>query len=504
MARRGLLLGLVIVAAIIATHAFAQDNELRRLAELLKQHTNAGQVTSAIPVARQLYQLIQAQSGEKNHEHVNALLEYADALTDVGLRLLEAGQVDEAEQPLGVSFAIRGGLLPLRDPRMLPGLRGFARWLRFKGRDREATAAEIWDKQITAEEYYRAGRYREALADYLAILEDAQRRLGADDPEIATYHNDVARCYAMLGDDRDAERHYRRAVELEELLGPGQGHEQRLASWLDNLGTTLNALYRFAEAEEVQRRALQLREAQHPINHHELATSLGNLAITLSGEGKYAAAEEYLRRALAAREEHLGLDHVDVATSLSALADILRFLGRHEEAALVLERARTIRVRAFGSKHPLVAVTDFALALARQGQGRFTDAERLFNNAIAAARATLGPDHPTTVMYLNGLGNFYDAQGRDADAAKVYREAYDLGLRTRGAVDLEVLWAFASLAAIDPSVIDPNAYGEWVSRGLSVAERVLNPNKSRPGKRTRQDWPVLCQARRLGGRHELL
>ncbi len=77
-----------------------------------------------------------------------------------------------------------------------------------------------------------------------------------------------------------------------------------------------------------------------------LATSLNNLALLYSEQGKYAEAEPLARRALEIWEEALGPEHPNVAKSLENYAALLREMDRNEEADRLEERAR-----AYGMKN---------------------------------------------------------------------------------------------------------------------------------------------------------
>ena len=63
-----------------------------------------------------------------------------------------------------------------------------------------------------------------------------------------------------------------------------------------------------------------------------MATSLNNLATLYQAMGRYAEAEPLFRRGLEIREKQLGEDHPDVATSLNNLADLYQGHGRYAEA----------------------------------------------------------------------------------------------------------------------------------------------------------------------------
>ena len=60
--------------------------------------------------------------------------------------------------------------------------------------------------------------------------------------------------------------------------------------------------------------------------------ALRQKAKQLRAQGKYAEAEPLLRRALEIDEAALGPDHPDVAQVAENLAEVLRHLGREDEA----------------------------------------------------------------------------------------------------------------------------------------------------------------------------
>ncbi len=63
-------------------------------------------------------------------------------------------------------------------------------------------------------------------------------------------------------------------------------------------------------------------------------------------QGRYAEAELLYKRALEIREKALGPDHPDVANSLNNLASLYDEQGRYGEAEPLLKRALTILEKA--------------------------------------------------------------------------------------------------------------------------------------------------------------
>ena len=75
---------------------------------------------------------------------------------------------------------------------------------------------------------------------------------------------------------------------------------------LNNLAKLYDAQGKYAEAEPLHKRALQIREKALGPAHPNVATSLNNLALLYDAQGKYAEAEPLHKRALQIREKALG------------------------------------------------------------------------------------------------------------------------------------------------------------------------------------------------------
>src|SRR5262245_18906103 len=96
------------------------------------------------------------------------------------------------------------------------------------------------------------------------------------------------------------------------------------------------------------------------------AARLSAAAQQLRRKGKYAEAEDLYRRALVIRESTLGRDHPQVAATLIQLAHIYRVQRRYADAEPLLKRALAIREKTLGPGHPEVtAVANDLIALYR-------------------------------------------------------------------------------------------------------------------------------------------
>src|SRR5271166_688941 len=84
--------------------------------------------------------------------------------------------------------------------------------------------------------------------------------------------------------------------------------------------TELIAQWKFQEALQIAREALELAKRTRGLEDPETAAALGNLGFILEKIENYAEAEPLLEEAVRIRRKILGSDHPDTAASLNDLA----------------------------------------------------------------------------------------------------------------------------------------------------------------------------------------
>ncbi len=183
-----------------------------------------------------------------------------------------------------------------------------------------------------------------------------------------------------------------------------------LGSLMNWCGMYLRGRARYAEAEPMYRRALEINESQFGVDHPSVATSLNNLAELLRAQGKYAEAEPMHRRALEINESQLGVDHPSVATSLNNLAELLREQGKYAEAEPMHRRALEIKESQLEADHPSIATSLNNLALLLEAQGKYAEAEPMYRRALTILENVFGNDHPNTITLRKNLELFLEEQ----------------------------------------------------------------------------------------------
>ena len=105
--------------------------------------------------------------------------------------------------------------------------------------------------------------------------------------------------------------------------------------------------------------------------------------------GRYADAEPLLKRAIEIQEKIAGPGHPDVAKSLTNLAELYRLTGQYAKSEPLQRRALEIQEKALGTEHPHVGVTLNNLALTYFSWGRFDDALPLYQRPSLFRRRRL-------------------------------------------------------------------------------------------------------------------
>ncbi len=310
--------------------------------------------------------------------------------------------------------------------------------------------SELWDLHLSvdlAESYREAGQYRDATVAFeqAAILLSS---LGRDDTETAgTLFNNWALALNQLGRPLEAERIYRRAIEISRADQTEEGVSPML---LINYAGTLRDLGRVDEAAGYAERGYakaQQTDNQVVINQsllarariyrdqHDLTRAAAMLAEVEPRLRRNLPAGHYAFASLSSERALIALARGDVQTAMR-LADQAVAIDEAAVKAggqgagmlhILLVRRSTVELEA---RHPGEAAADaaravsllqeaaqpgtfsstlgrayLALGLALQAQGKRDEAHTAFRSAAEHLQSALGPDHPDTrsARQLGGL-----------------------------------------------------------------------------------------------------
>src|SRR5262245_23667615 len=106
------------------------------------------------------------------------------------------------------------------------------------------------------------------------------------------------------------------------LAGASHAQQSDDAAVLNAEVARLYQAGKYAEAAEIAKRVLVIREKGLGPEHADTATALNNLAMLYQMQGRYAEAQPLHLRGLAVREKVLGPEHLAVGISLNNLAGL--------------------------------------------------------------------------------------------------------------------------------------------------------------------------------------
>jgi CHAT domain-containing protein/tetratricopeptide (TPR) repeat protein len=191
----------------------------------------------------------------------------------------------------------------------------------------------------------------------------------------------------------------------------------------------LNAQGKYAAAQPLLEKALEIRRRLLTDDHPLTAESYNNLAGNLNDQGKYVAAQPLFEKALEISRRLLTDDHPDTATRYNNVAANLDAQGKYAQAQPLFEKALAIRRRLLTDDHPETAGSYLNLAASLHAQGKYAAAQPLYEKALEICRRLLTDDHPHTAASYNNLAYNLSAQGKHAAAQPLLEKALEINRR---------------------------------------------------------------------------
>lgn len=247
------------------------------------------------------------------------------------------------------------------------------------------------------------------------------------------------------------------------------------ATLLDTIGVVYRNLGLYAQALEVFREALSLRERVLGETNLDVAVSLDHLATVYWDQSRYEEAGPLFRRALGIRRERLGETHPDVAKAFNNLGNLMYAKGEMDEAERLIRQAVQIHRAALGKEHILVAMALNNLAIVLSGKADLQGAETALREALALHRKLLGDNHPQVAMALNNLGSLLQNTGQYEEAETLLREALAIYHKVLGGDHPQVAMTLYNLGMVRLGKKDLAAAERLMRQALELGRRLLGP-----------------------------
>ena len=255
------------------------------------------------------------------------------------------------------------------------------------------------------------------------------------------------------------------------------------------MALNLNAQGKYALAQPLFEKALEIRRRLLTDDHPDTALSYNNVAFNLSAQGKDALAQPLFEKALEIYRRLLTDEHPDTARSYNNVAANLSAQGKYAVAQPLFEKALEIYRRLFTDDHPDTARSYNNVAANLSAQGKDALAQPLFEKALEIKRRRLTDDHPDTALSYNSLAYNLNAQGKYALAQPLFEKALEIKRRRLTDDHPHTAKSYSGLA------VNLNAQGKY----LEARDRWLSAVKSLDAARLRVAFTGL---ERAGGTKE--
>lgn len=306
------------------------------------------------------------------------------------LLLTEAGRVDEAEALARAALATAqaAGNAGLIDQALAQNALGGVAFARDNLAAAEAAYCTARDLGLAAPQPYHAMVVNDASScgavkyylerlDTLAAMrlasDYAHAHLPPDHPKMGNVLNSAYAVLLRYGRYAEAEPLIRRHLELERALRPGDADE--VYDPLSLLARALELRGNYADAEQVFRAAAdmadRLRSASQPWAR---GRARGNLAVVLSRQGRLDEAEAEARAGVERLVADLAPDNANIGSGRVQWADQLERLGRRAEALDQVDQGLALLAAEYPAGHSEVIAARLIRARVLAGLGRTAEA----------------------------------------------------------------------------------------------------------------------------------
>ncbi len=255
--------------------------------------------------------------------------------------------------------------------------------------------------------YYEAAKYALLVPMASKILDYAERNLSNIPPLMAILLDQLARLYLELGQYKESEPLYERALELRkktfELDKGSEFSLTHLSAAYNNLAYLYYKQNRDDEAIPMYMEAIVINKKCPTPQYEAIAKNLNNLAEILTKYHNYEIAESYYLESLDLLKKCITENHPDFANILNNLAMLYKKQEKYEKAEILYKQSLTILVHHLPIDHLDIARVKFNLSAVYANQKKFYEAKSMLLEALEVRQNNLPADHPDLVDILKSL-----------------------------------------------------------------------------------------------------
>ncbi len=318
---------------------------------------------------------------------------------------------------------------------------------------------------------FTSGDLKTGEASLRQALEIRKTKIGEDTLDYAESANDLA----LLCRDTDQYPEGRKLAEQAVAIRSKRlgARDPLVAESLNTLGGVLVFLGEYDQAIARMEEALAIHESQLPPEfNEEFGTLCINLAGTYQRVGRYASAEGMFEKGLNVLRVKPGVNHPAYSASLVGYAYLQADLGHYAASEKLYGEAGKLLLEQLGDQHPAYAAFLNNRAALYAQIGNVAMAETDYRKSLELKRKQNGPNALTIGASLRNLARLVYARNRQ-EGEKLFQEDVDLYARNAKPPAFDYTSALVGLAEAQRSRGDLAAARATLERASGIVAKGL-------------------------------
>ncbi|MFN0137072.1 MAG: tetratricopeptide repeat protein [Phycisphaerae bacterium] len=253
----------------------------------------------------------------------------------------------------------------------------------------------------------------------------------------------------------------------------GDTQTREYASIVRQLGLLYKTSGDFARAEQLYREALDVQRAVLATGDADVGITLTNLCIVVRASGRLEDALELAKQAHAFYERHFPAEHPGRVEALRALAMAYKAVKNCDRAIELGRAALTATERLRGKDNRVYADYAGSLATALDECGRQDEAEPLYREALAIFEARSVRDDLKRATAANNLGALLCAKREYQQAIARFAEALDVRVTVLGSENATVAESLHNIGATCRLAGDLGNAADYLRHALAMRRQSL-------------------------------
>jgi tetratricopeptide (TPR) repeat protein len=271
------------------------------------------------------------------------------------------------------------------------------------------------------------GRIKDAF-DLLKKDVDEAQKSGKEDKPLAQAINNLGELYRRIGRFADAETLFRKAMEIAVKIS-----DKTLEGITkNNLGLVYSAQGSAEQAIAFTEEALKIREQLFGKESFDYAITLDNLASAYANKKDFAKAEELTKMALSYFIKYKGITDADTIVAFNNLVEFYKAQEKKDKVLELYQEQISLIENKFGMDSEKLLNPLQKLAVSQMNFDYHNAAEQIFRRCLTLLEKNKIAVYPQQVYAFSLLGVSLTKQNKNPEAEDFFRKAID-GIDVEGA-----------------------------------------------------------------------